>query len=604
MAAPKGGYFGRILVIDLTNRKTSERKVSDDDFRKYIGGCGMGAYLLYSALKKGHDPLAEDSPVFIGTGPLNGTSCVSTRMSVVNKSPHTGLLSHAEVGGHFANEIKWAGWDGIYITGRSRKPVMLFIKDSEVKFIDARDIWGKDTEESEELVLREVGDPDAKVALIGPAGENEVSFAALIVERSRAAARTGTGALMGNKKLKAVAVRGTRAVPTVDVKKAYRAMEDAKKLAVEREGWQGIKRYGTANLLEMKHYGSGSLITKNFQTTWWPAIDNLGAEEAARTFWKKHTACSNCPVHCMKTGVIRGGKYDGLIAEGPEYETGGLLGSNLGLTEFGGMMACIEMADAMGLDAISAGGVLGFTMECVQRGVLSAKDLDGVDLKFGNADAAVEMLRKIAYKDGKAGKLLARGVKRMSEEIGKGSEAWAVHTKGKEIAAHDPRGDKGRGPSYAMGTCGGDHHEGGDPKTLARWAMINSLTICSFVGGYPWGKETPKVFIDMLNPLCGWNMSDDEYWTTAKRIITLERCFQVREGVRRKQDILPKRFTTEKLPEGPKKGAVYTEEDTRKMQDSVYAYFGWDDDGIPTDATLTSLGLDFAMADMQAARKA
>lgn len=604
MAAPKGGNFGRILEIDLTNQKSKERKISDEELRKYIGGSGMGAYLLYSTLKKGHDPMAEDSPIFLGVGPLNGTYCVSTRMSVVNKSPYTGLLSHAEVGGHFPNEIKWAGWDGIYITGKAKKPVVLYIKDDRVRFIDASAIWGKDTEETEDLVLRKVRDPEARVAVIGPAGENEVPYAALMVERSRAAARTGTGALMGNKKLKAIAIRGTKAVPAVDGKKAYKAMEDAKKLAVEKEGWQGIKRWGTAGLLEAKHYGSGSLITKNFQTTWWPAIDNLGAEEAARRFWKKHTACSHCPVHCMKTGVIRGGKYDGLIAEGPEYETGGLLGSNLGLTKFDEMMACIEMTDAMGLDSISAGGVLGFTMECVQRGVLSAKDLDGIDLKFGNGDAALEMLKKIAYKEGKAGKLLAKGVKKMSEEIGKGSEAWAVHTKGKEIAAHDPRGDKGRGPSYAMGTCGGDHHEGGNPQTLARWTMINSLTMCTFVAGYPWGGVTPKVFIDMLNPLCGWNMTDDEFWTTSKRLFTLERCFQVREGIRRKDDVLPKRLTTEKLPEGPKKGEVFTAEDTKKMQDSVYSYFGWDDNGIPTDATLKSLGLDFAIADMQAARKA
>ncbi len=377
----------------------------------------------------------------------------------------------------------------------------------------------------------------------------------------------------------------------------------AKQLAVDKEAWQGIKRWGTGGLLELKHYGTGSLITKNFQTTWWPDIIELGAEEANRKFWKKHTACNHCPVHCMKTGVIRGGKYDGLIAEGPEYETGGLLGSNLGFSNFDDMMACIELTDALGLDSISTGGCLAFAMECVQRGVLTPKDLDGINLEFGNGDASVEMIRKIAYQEG-AGKLLAKGVKKMSEEIGKDSYKWAVHVKGKEVAAHDPRGDKARAFSYALGTCGGDHHEGTSAETLARWTMINSLTMCSFVGGYPWGKETPGVFIAMLNPLCGWNMTDEEYWTTSKRIMTLERCFQVREGVRAKDDTLPWRLKNEKLPEGPKKDAVFPEEEVKKMQKDVFDYFGWDDNGIPTDDTLKNLGLDYTIKDMQAARKA
>lgn len=602
MAAPKGGYFGKILEIDLTNHKSKVRKITDEECRKYIGGAGMGAYLLYNDLKAKHDAWAEDSGIFIGPGPLNGTFCVSTRISFVNKSPYTGLLSHAEVGGHFPNEVKWAGWDGIYIKGKSKKPVALFIKDDEVQFLDASDLWGKDTFTTEEMMFEKIKDPFAKIATIGPGGENEVPYACVMVERFRAAARTSTGALMGNKKLKAIAVRGTKAVPAVDNKKAYEAMVAAKELAISLEAWQGIKRWGTGGLLELKHYGSGSLITKNFQTTWWPDIDSLGAEEANRKFWKKHTACAHCPVHCMKTGVIRGGKYDGLIAEGPEYETGGLLGSNLGLSDFDVMMACIEMTDAMGLDSISTGGCLGFVMECVQRGVLTPKDLDGINLEFGNGDAALEMIKKIAYQDG-AGKMLAKGVKKMSEEIGKDSYKWAVHVKGKEIAAHDPRGDKARAFSYALGTCGGDHHEGTSAATLARWTMINSLTMCSFVGGYPWGKETPGVFTAMLNPLCGWNMTDEEYWTTAKRIMTLERAFQVREGVRAKDDILPWRLMNEKLPEGPKKGAVFTKEDQAKMQKEVFDYFGWDDNGIPTDDTLKKLGLEYTIKEMQAARK-
>ena len=591
MAAPQGGHFGRILEIDLTQQKHKVVNIDAEICRAYMGGAGLAVHLLFDALKAKHDPMAEDSPIFVGPGPLNGTYCVSTRVSFANKSPYTGLLSHAETGGHFPNEIKWAGWDGIFIRGRSKSPVYLYIKDDDVRFMDARAIWGKDTYETEEMILEQIKEPYARVACIGPAGENEVPYACVIVERFRAAARTSTGCLMGNKKLKGIAVRGTKAVPVVDMDKFYKAAKVSKQFAVDHEGWQGLKRWGTAGLLELKHHVTGSLITRNFQTTWYPDIEEIGAEQANRSFWQKHSACNHCPVHCMKLGVIRGGDYDGLIAEGPEYETGGLLGSNLGIADFDGMMAAIELCDAMGIDAISTGGCLGFTMELVQRGILTSADLDGVSLEWGDYEAVLDMIRKITYKEGKAGKLLAKGVRRMAEEIGKGSMDYAIHVKGKEIAAHDPRGDKPRAVSYTMGTCGGDHHEANSPAGQAKRCMHNSLVVCSFVGGY-W---SPKMCVDMLGPLCGWNMTEEEFWTTAKRIRTLERCFQVREGISRKDDVLPKRMLTEKLPEGPKKGAVVTPAEMKKIQDDYYAYYGWDDNGIPTEATLKALGLEFAI---------
>jgi len=603
MTAPKGGYFGKILEVDLSKGEIKTRPLSDELARKFIGGSGLGAYYATSEYKAHHDPYAEDSFIFVGPGPLNGTFCPGTRASFVNQSPYTGLISHAEVGGHFGSEIKWAGWDGIYIKGKSKKPVWLSIKDDKVELKDASKMWGKDTQATDDMILKEMKDPYARTAVIGPGGENMVPYAAVIIERTRAAARTGTGALMGNKKLKAIGIRGTKAVPTVDAAKFTEAAKVALQYDVDREAWQGIKRWGTGGLLEQKQWVTSSLVTKNFQTTWYPDIEYIGGEQAARTFWKRHVACNNCPVHCMKLGVVRDGKYRGLIAEGPEYETGGLLGSNLLMKDFAGMMAMIELTDALGVDSISMGGVLAFTTECIDKGVLTAADLDGIKPKWGNADTYMELIRKTAYKEGKAGKLLALGVKKMSQKIGKGSEAWAVNVKGKEIAAHDPRGDKGRAYSYAMGQCGGDHHEGDSPDLQARWGMINSLCMCSFVGGVPWLKETPGVVVNMLNPLCGWNMTDEEYWATCRRIITTERCFNVRESISVKDDRLHKRFLTEPLPEGPKKGTLFTAEDEKKMHDSYYKHFGWDDKGIPTDATLKSLGLDYLIDDIQAARK-
>lgn len=602
MATPKGGYFGKILEIDLSKQTTKVRPLSDDIARKYLGGNGLGAYYLASEYKAGKDPLAEDAFVMINTGPLNGTYCVSTRTSFVNVNPMNGLLSHAEVGAHFGNEIKWAGWDGIYITGRSAKPVWIYVQDDKVQFRDASKIWGKDTYETEEMMKAEVGNPYARTAVIGKGGENGINYGCVIVERFRAAARSGTGKVFGDKKLKGIAVSGTKAVPVADNSKFLPAAMAVKDFAVQREAWQGIKRWGTGGLLELKHWLHGSLITKNFQTTWWPDIYNLGGEEANRTFWKRHVACNHCPVHCMKYGVIREGKYYGLVAEGPEYETGGLLGSNLGMTEFAPMMALIEAADAYGLDAISLGGVLAFTTECVEKGVLKAADLDGINVKWGDGDAYMELIKNIANLEGKSGKLLAKGVAQMTKEIGKGSEAWAVITKGKELAAHDPRGDKPRGVSYAMGTCGGDHHEGTSPGGLGLLAMFNSSVMCSFVG-LTHTAELPGAHVAMLNPLCGWNMTNDDWWTTAKRIMTVERAFQVREGISSKDDKLPPRMYKEALPEGPRKGEIWTPEDTKKMHEAVYGYYGWDAKGVPTDATLKTLGLDFLVADMAEAKK-
>ena len=597
MANPKGGHFGRVLEVDLTTQTYKTLAIDEDTCRRYIGGAGLGCYLLFQRLKPKHDPMAADSPIFMGAGPLSGTACASTRCSFVNKSPYTGRLSHAEVGSFIGNELKWAGWDGILISGQSPKPVYLYVRNDTVEFKDAGKLWGKDTHVTEETILEEVKDPYVKVASIGPGGENQVGYAAVMVERFRAAARTGTGALMGDKKLKAIALRGTRYVPVVDREAFNKAAEANKQFSIKKEGWQGLKRWGTAGLLEFKNHVTGSLITKNFQTTWYPDVEEIGAEEANRRFWKKHSACYNCPNHCMKLGVIRGGDYDGLIAEGPEYETGGLLGSNLGLADFDLMMAAIELCDAMGLDSISTGGCIGFAMEAFQRGLLTADKFDGMTLEWGDGEAVIELVRKIAYKEGQAGQFLAQGVSAMAKELGGNAADFACVVKGKEMAAHDPRGDKPRGVSYAMGTCGGDHHEGNSPAGQAQRCLHNSLVICSFVGGY-W---SPQMFVDMLNPLCGWDMDEAELMATGRRIRTLERCFNVREGTSRKDDTLPKRMLTEPLPEGPKKGAVFSPDEMKKVQDDYYAYFGWDDNGIPTEKALKELGLEFAIDDVRTA---
>jgi aldehyde:ferredoxin oxidoreductase len=303
----------------------------------------------------------------------------------------------------------------------------------------------------------------------------------------------------------------------------------------------------------------------------------------------------------MKVGVLRNTAFDGLIAEGPEYETGTLFGSNLGVSDLDYIMKAVEYCDAMGMDTISSGVVISFVMELVQRGILDVgKDLDGLDLKWGNAKAVLTALELLAFRKGKVGQFLALGTKRMAEKIGGDAPKYAMQIKGQEMAAHDPRGFKGRAFSYAMGSRGGCHHEGNAPQEQSLWAMIGSYVMCTFVGGAPMNKAklNPQVICDMLNAGAGWKWTPDTYWKTGKRIITMTRCYNIREaGISRKDDQLPARFQ-DTLPEGPKKGVSFTAEDTKKMQDDYYAYYGWDDNGIPTAATLKDLDLDFAAADV------
>ena len=604
MAAPKGGNFGRVLEIDLSAQTYKTRTIPDEIYQQFVGARGLGAYFAVKEYKAGKNPLDEDAFVFIGSGPLAGTMCVSPRTCIVNKNPYTGLLNHGECGAHLASEIKWAGWDGIYIKGRAKKPVWFSVVNDKVEFRDASKMWGKTTETAHEMMIKEMKDSRIRSIVIGPAGENGVFYSCLIVERFRAAARSNAGSVFGDKKLKGFAVRGTKyAVPVVDNAKFLAAANVAKETNISDPGAGRRKVWGTASSLETNNFVRGSLIVKNFQTTWWPDVVKLGAEEAERKFWKRHVSCTNCQTHCLKLGVLREGKYKGLIAEAPEYESGGLLGTNLGMKDFDQMAALIEACDAYGLDYISTGGVLGFTTEAVEKGALKPSDLDGLKPTWGDGDTYMKLIDKIAYKQGKAGKLLSQGVARMSRQIGKGTDAYANVVKGRELAAHDPRGDKNRFYTYCIGTNGADHAEGASSADLCRVAMNDSLCLCTFTSSGVWGASTDKIVVDMLNPLCGWTWKTDDYWMAAKRILTAERVFNVREGICAKDDRLPKRMYAEKLPAGPKKGVVFTEEDHSKRQTDAYKFLGWDDKGIPTEATLKAYGLEFLIEDLNAAKK-
>ena len=597
MTAPKGGLWGKILDVDLSSGAIKTREIDDALARLFFGGTGLATYFMYREIPKGAHPLSPENLLIFSPGPLSGTQCPgSSRLSVNFKSAISGMFGNSFVGGGIASEIKWAGWDMLIVRGKSAKPVYLFVKDGQVELKPADAVWGKDTFETEELLKEAVGDPYAKVLSIGPAGEHLVPVACIIHERFKAAGRGGSGAVMGSKNLKAVVVRGTQAVPVADKEAFNKIAGEAIRMSAANDRAPGFRAYGTALSLEQNKFYVGSLATRNYQSSWFEDLAHIGGAAAARTFWQRHVACTSCQVHCMKLGVIRGSKkFEGLIAEGPEYESGVMQGSNLGVKDFDGMMHLIEKCDALGLDNVGAGNVVGFATELVQRGLLKPGDLDGIDPKWGDYEAFSKLLDAIAYKKGKAGELLHRGVCEVAKKVGKGAEKYAIMSKKQGFAAHDPRGNNTVIYSYALGPRGGAHTDGNSAAELVGRALISNMCVCSFVP-YTWGERIYSILPEMLNPLCGWNLTLDEAMTVAKRTLTLQRAYSRREGgVSRKDDILPERMMKEPLPAGPKKGAVVTEEMLKKIQDEYYALMGWDHNGLPTPEVLKHYGLDFAL---------
>ena len=601
MAAPKGGFTGKILDVDLSKGALTTREFDATLARQYLGGTGIASYFMYREIPKGCDPLGPDNLLIMASGPLNGTQSPGTRLSVNFKSPVSGHFGNAYVGGAFPSELKWAGWDMIIFRGKAPKPVYLDIKDDKVELRDAAKHWGKDTHATEEDIKEELNDPYARMMVIGPAGENLVKTACIISERFKAAGRGGGGAVMGSKNLKGVSVRGTKAVPIVDRDKFHAVANVAMDLCAKNDRNPGFRMFGTAMGLDQNNYFTGSLVTRNYQTTWFPEITRLGAAEAATTFWQRHVACMGCQAHCMKFGVIRGSdKYKGLVAEGPEYESGVMEGSNLGITDFAEMMYLIEYCDAMGLDNIGAGNVVGFTLELLQRGILKPEDLDGINAKFGEIGGVTELFTALAHKKGKAGALLALGVHDMALKVGKGAEQYVMGTKKQGYAAHDPRGNRSMMWSYALGPRGGVHTDGASAANILERTLDCAMCMCYFVPA-TWKERNLSLLVEMLNPLCGWDLTMDEFTTIGKRILTLQRAFSCREGgVTRKDDTLADRMFKEKLPLGPRKDAVVTQEEMKKAQDEYYAYLGWDDNGIPSAETLKRYGMDFIkIADMK-----
>jgi aldehyde:ferredoxin oxidoreductase len=598
------GICGKLLQIDLTSGKTKTTTISDEMVEKYIGGRGLGARLLFDLLPAKTDPLSPENVLIFLTGPLTGSMVTgSSKFVVVTKSPLTQGWCDSYSSGRIAVELKKAGYDGMVIRGRSNHPCYLRIDHTGVEIREADRIWGKNSFETERMIKEIEKNPLAGVSSIGPAGENLCKFACINSDFYRQAGRGGVGAVMGSKRLKAIVVKGNKGMDLHDRKKLIELNRENYQRALRSQVAQARMKYGTPLTLNVTHAG-GILPTKNFQFgTWEKALEKIDSVGVYKSV-KSHKACLSCFVHCSLVTEASEGKYKGITLEGPEYETLGMFGSNQLIDDLPAIMQANILCDQLGMDTISAGNVIGFVMECFEKELISPDQTGGLEIRFGDSEASLTALEMMAMRHG-FGDIMAEGVRATAKYIGHESERFAMHVKGMEFPAYEPRGAFGSGLSYAVSPRGACHRRawppakeilgGYPPYTVeGKAAMIkelydencalHSLLVC----------DMPAKFIPLslddysqyLHAASGERASKEDFLKIAERIETLIRMFNNREGFTRKDDTLPYRTLNEPLPDGPAKGQCIGEGNLNKMIDEYYALRGWDTSGIPTEETL------------------
>ncbi len=613
------GYTRKILRVNLTLRTIRIEDVPNGQLRKYIGGAGLAARMLYNELPPGIDPLSSQNKVIFLTGPFAGTIVpCGSRIGVYAKSPLTGGFFHSSAGGHFAPELKYAGYDGVIIEGASRDPVYLYIDNEHAELRDASHLWGAPTDVTQQSLKADIGAEEAQLAVIGPAGENLVRFASVLVG-ARALGRGGIGAVLGAKKFKALAVRGKGSVEVHDMKGTLELSREIIRIMRENPSTgQILPQFGTPVLVEANN-ALGVFGARNWQQETFEGAQGLSGETMRDTIVVRNKSCFACPIMCGKYSEVTQGPFKGNKLEGPEYENIFALGSMCGIDSIETVAAAERECDNLGMDAIETGVSIAFAMEASEKGILTPEETDGFELAFGKGDLILPLIRKIGARDG-FGDILADGVKRAAEKIGRGSESFAMHNKGMTFAGHSARGLPGFALGYATGPRGGSHHDSrptgertglvpretieGKGKYTARlnhlMILTDSLMLCHLAEAI-WGPiELNQLVVDITNRVTGMDLTLDDAEQTAERIWNVIRAFAVREGGRREHDTLPVRFLTQPIPDGPSRGMVVTSEMLETMKDEYYDVRGWDRaTGIPTPERLLQLDLPDIAGDMK-----
>lgn len=604
------GWVGRILRVDLTRGDYSIEDLDPDLAIDFIGGRGLASKLLFDEVDPTIDSLSPENKLLFAPGPLTGTGAVSAgRLTVVTKSPLTGTIAMANMGGYFGDEMKYAGYDVIILEGKSPEPVYLSIMDDDVEIKPASNLWGKTTFETEDMIRDEIGDDwkarETHIVCIGPAGERLVKFAAIVHDKHTVAGRCGVGTVMGSKNLKAIAVRGTKAVSIADGEGFKQAVLDTLNKWKEDEGLGYFGHTGSAPQI-VANSRRGSLPVLNHQRSTFEGAEGLGWK-VQKTYLLNRKSCLGCPSHCRPVYKVPGfeGRYVGL-----EFETNALFGSNLGVDDFVVVIKANDICNELGMDSMSAGGTMGTAMELFERGYLPEADV-GFKLNFGNGEAMLELLRQTGLRTG-FGDILAEGGYELAQRYGHPELFMGV--KKLELPAYMPRRLQGIGLGYATGNRGGCHNRSYTPAyeafapperlmepsaTEGKAAMVkriqdivsvvDSVVVCLF----PQAAMNPPFQIEdivtQLEAATGAGYTLDSVVLTGEKIWNLERIFNLKAGFTKEDDTLPKRMLEEPLPDGPGQGQVCR---LGEMLPEYYQLRGWDENGVPTPEKLSELGLE------------
>jgi len=615
-----------VLRINLSTGKITKSELDRELVTGFLGGRGFNSKRLFDEIPRGLNPLSPESKLMFATGPLVGTMFpTACRFNVSAKSPLTGILGDSNAGGHFAAEMKYAGYDQIIIEGRSPEPVYIFIDDDLVRIEDAHQLWGRDVYETDTTLRENMKDNSVRTAIIGPAAEKGVRFAGIFADLMRAAARTGMGTVMASKRLKALVIRGSKPVQVANPERFMKISEEIEDAIYKHPQYWPRVKMGTTRILSPVNE-MGLLPTRHFTEGVFEHAPEVSGERLAEKYNVKSRGCFSCNIPCSRFYNVQEGRFSGLKGEGPEYEALSAFTARVGNPDLALALKANDMVNKLGLDALTTAECISWAMECYAKGWLSNEAADGLELSWGNGETILTLIEKIAGREG-FGDILADGVRAASQKLGFGEEI-AMHIKGLEMIQADPRGLKGYGLGFSVASRGGDHLRAepfielsDDPKRgielfgvpeatrrlewkgkgklvsyFENWcAVVDALEVCKNIAENMEVLPFPKA-AEAIHAATGLNMDAGAVVQVGERIVNIERAFLVREGVTRKDDAMPSRFLREPFTNGNSKGSVFEQE---PMLDEYYAERGWDlRTGIPTRQRLRKLGLEYVADDI------
>jgi aldehyde:ferredoxin oxidoreductase len=610
------GLTGTTLRINLSTGEIKPEPTDKELFRNWYGGRGVVAKLLYDEVPRDADPLGPDNKFIVTAGVMSGCfSPAGSKIEFGSVSPLTNGHGDSNMGGHLGPMLKFAGYDMIIFSGISPKPVYLYIDNDTVDIRDAASYWGMGSLDCEAKFKEDLGE-EFEIATIGPAAENGVLFSCITHDFGRQAGRTGQGAVMASKKLKALAVRGNRSIKVHDLDALKKRVTDVILRTQNHPNMEPWQKYGTAFFIRWSN-DNGVIPTYNFKTTHYDDIEKIDGDQLVDHCLITDKACFGCWMNCGKySKAVVPGKPE-VHVEGPEYETGSLCGPNIGMKNINHVAYINWMLDNLGMDSMSGGGVIAFAMECFERGYITEKDLEGHTLKWGSIDDVEHFLDMVAHRRG-IGDWFAGGTKRAAEKIGKGSEKFAMQVKGQEMSGYDGRWAPGMLLSYMTADIGAHHNrswtitvdiaEGREQvdnraKIVVYLQHIRPLFDVWCICRLFWGELdiTPEETVDALNDITGWNVTMDEALRTSEKIWNLNRCHYLERNKAngRSFDYPPARSWEDKIPTGPGKGKGVTKEQVEQMLDEYYAARGWDNKGNPSRELLEDLGMGFAADNLE-----